>query len=94
MGFVPVTWSHARFEASALSTIYSKGTEKKEICREAGSESRRASTREGYLGRRRRSYAKVLGPEAALAKLQKNAGAQFCPRTVEAFLAVVGQDTE
>ncbi len=38
-----------------------------------------------------RSYRKELGVEAALRELEKNAGAQFCPRTVEAFVGVVQQ---
>ena len=36
-----------------------------------------------------RPYRKALGVEAALGELRKNAGAQFCPRTVEAFVGVV-----
>ena len=38
-----------------------------------------------------RPYRKALGAEAALGELQKNAGAQFCPRTVEAFVGMVQQ---
>jgi hypothetical protein len=38
-----------------------------------------------------RPYRKALGVEAALGELRKNAGAQFCPRTVEAFVGVVEQ---
>ena len=38
-----------------------------------------------------RPYRKALDVEAALRELEKNAGAQFCPRIVEAFLEVVGQ---
>lgn len=33
-----------------------------------------------------RPYRKALGVEAALRELEKNAGTQFCPRTVEALL--------
>ncbi len=36
-----------------------------------------------------RPYRKALRVEAALGELRKNAGAQFCPRTVEAFVGVV-----
>ena len=38
-----------------------------------------------------RPYRKALDVEAALSELEGNAGAQFCPRVVEAFLEVVGQ---
>ena len=38
-----------------------------------------------------RPYRKALGAEAALGELRKNAGAQFCPRTVEAFVGMVQQ---
>jgi HD-GYP domain-containing protein (c-di-GMP phosphodiesterase class II) len=41
-----------------------------------------------------RPYRKALGIGAALAELEKNAGAQFCPRTVEAFVGVVEQGPE
>lgn len=36
-----------------------------------------------------RPYRKALGVEAALSELRKDAGARFCPRTVEAFLGMV-----
>ena len=38
-----------------------------------------------------RPYREALDVEVALEKLEKNAGAQFCPRTIEAFVATVGQ---
>ena len=38
-----------------------------------------------------RPYRRAVGGEAALGELRKNAGSQFCPRTVEAFVGVVGQ---
>ena len=41
-----------------------------------------------------RPYRKALGAEAALREFKKNAGAQFCPRTIEAFVGVVGQGCE
>ena len=41
-----------------------------------------------------RPYRKALGVEEALGELRKNAGSQFCPRTVEAFVGVVEQDPE
>ena len=41
-----------------------------------------------------RPYRRALGVEAALGELEKNAGTQFCPRTVEAFVGVVGQGHE
>jgi HD-GYP domain-containing protein (c-di-GMP phosphodiesterase class II) len=41
-----------------------------------------------------RPYREALGAEAALGELEKNAGTQFCPRTVEAFVGVVGQGPE
>ena len=41
-----------------------------------------------------RPYRKALGVQAALRELEKNAGSQFCPRTVEAFVGVVGQGRE
>ena len=34
-------------------------------------------------------YREALGVDVALSELRKNAGAQFCPRTVEAFLGMV-----
>ncbi|CAA9441617.1 MAG: hypothetical protein AVDCRST_MAG02-114 [uncultured Rubrobacteraceae bacterium] len=39
-----------------------------------------------------RPYREAMGVEAALGELRKHAGAQFCPRTVEAFLGMVEQD--
>lgn len=36
-----------------------------------------------------RPYRKALGAEAALRELEKNAGSQFCPRTVEAFVGMM-----
>ncbi len=39
-----------------------------------------------------RPYREALETHEALEKLEKHAGTQFCPRTVEAFLAVVGKD--
>ena len=39
-----------------------------------------------------RPYRRALGAEAALGELRKNAGAQFCPRTVEALVATLGRD--
>lgn len=41
-----------------------------------------------------RPYRKALGAEAALRELKKNAGTQFCPRTVEAFVGMVEQGDE
>ena len=41
-----------------------------------------------------RPYRKAMGVEAALRELEKNAGTQFCSRTVEAFVRVVGQGRE
>jgi response regulator RpfG family c-di-GMP phosphodiesterase len=41
-----------------------------------------------------RPYREALGVEAALGELEKNAGTQFCPRTVEAFVGMVGQGPE
>jgi len=41
-----------------------------------------------------RPYRKALGVEAALEELEKNAGTQFCPRTVEAFRGMVRQRIE
>ena len=41
-----------------------------------------------------RPYRKALGVEEALGELRKNAGSQFCPRTVEVFVGVVEQDPE
>ncbi len=41
-----------------------------------------------------RPHRKALGVEAALGELRKNAGAQFCPRTVEAFVGMVEQGPE
>ncbi len=41
-----------------------------------------------------RPYRKALGVEAALGELKDNAGTQFCPRTVAAFLSMVSQGTE
>ena len=41
-----------------------------------------------------RPYRRALDVRNALAEVEKNAGSQFCPRTVEAFLAVVGQGME
>ena len=41
-----------------------------------------------------RPYRKALGVEAALMELEKNAGSQFCPRTVEAFVGMVEQGPE
>lgn len=41
-----------------------------------------------------RPYRKALGVGAALGELWRNAGAQFCPRSVEAFVATVGQGSE
>ena len=38
-----------------------------------------------------RPYRKALGVEGALGELEKNAATQFCPRTVETFLELVGQ---
>jgi HD-GYP domain-containing protein (c-di-GMP phosphodiesterase class II) len=38
-----------------------------------------------------RPYRRAMGAEDVLRELEKNAGAQFCPRTVEAFVGVVGQ---
>ena len=38
-----------------------------------------------------RPYREALGVEAALGELEKNAGTQFCPRTVEAFVGMVGK---
>jgi two-component system cell cycle response regulator len=41
-----------------------------------------------------RPYRRALGVQAALAELRKNAGTQFCPRTVEAFVGMVEQARE
>ncbi len=41
-----------------------------------------------------RPYREALGVRAALAELRKNAGTQFCPRTVEAFVGMVEQGPE
>ncbi len=41
-----------------------------------------------------RPYRKALGVGAALGELRKNSGVQFCPRSVEAFVATVGQGSE
>ncbi len=41
-----------------------------------------------------RPYRHALGLEAALRELQKNVAARFCPKTVEAFVGVVGQGRE
>ena len=41
-----------------------------------------------------RPYRKAMGSEEALGELRKNAGSQFCPRTVEAFVGVVEQGHE
>lgn len=38
-----------------------------------------------------RPYRKALGVRRALAELERNAGTQFCPRTVSALLAVVNE---
>lgn len=38
-----------------------------------------------------RPYRKALDTHVALGELEKNAGTQFCPRTVEAFVGVFGQ---
>jgi HD-GYP domain-containing protein (c-di-GMP phosphodiesterase class II) len=37
-----------------------------------------------------RPYHQAMSVRAALSELRKNAGMQFCPRVVEAFLDVVG----
>jgi HD-GYP domain-containing protein (c-di-GMP phosphodiesterase class II) len=41
-----------------------------------------------------RPYRKALDAQAALEELEKNAGTQFCPRTVETFLGMVGRSRE
>ena len=41
-----------------------------------------------------RPYRKALGSEMALGELEKNAGTQFCPRSVEAFVGMVMQGPE
>jgi len=41
-----------------------------------------------------RPYRKALGVRAALAELEKNAGSQLCPRTVEAFVRIVDESSE
>ncbi len=41
-----------------------------------------------------RPYRKALSVEAALGELEKNAGTQFCPRTIEAFVRMVAQSFE
>jgi response regulator RpfG family c-di-GMP phosphodiesterase len=41
-----------------------------------------------------RPYRKAKGVGEALAELERNAGTQFCPLTVEAFVGVVGQGRE
>jgi len=41
-----------------------------------------------------RPYRRALDAHVALKELQKNAGTQFCPRTVEAFVGMVDQSSE
>jgi HD-GYP domain-containing protein (c-di-GMP phosphodiesterase class II) len=41
-----------------------------------------------------RPYRHALGAEDALAELERNAGTQFCPKTVEAFVGVFEQGDE
>jgi len=41
-----------------------------------------------------RPYRKALEVEAALGELEKNAGRQFCPRTVEVFVGMVSQSLQ
>lgn len=41
-----------------------------------------------------RPYRKALDVQAALEELEKNAGTQFCPRTIDAFLGMVGRSRE
>lgn len=41
-----------------------------------------------------RPYRKALDARAALGELEKNAGTQFCPHTVEAMLGVIGRAGE
>ncbi len=38
-----------------------------------------------------RPYRRALGVETALVEIEKNTGTQFCPRTVGAFLGIVGE---